>query len=231
VTEGAGTGSGSVLFVDAGSPRSRRPLDAAAVVGGLVLLVVAARAAEDRGVLGRSATTYAESLPDWARPLFNAAYVACAWYVLVVALVLLASLRERAVQALSVAVAAGAALAGATLASLVVDGRWPELLGDPSGGQLDEQFPVVGVAVLTAALLVLRPWMVISYRRLDAVLVGVLGVSAWLAGLGDPAAVLGAVGLGACAAGAVLLGLGSTSSGRGGRASSTAPRARERPCS
>ncbi len=198
------------LFVAASSPRSRRPLDVASIVGGLVLLVLAARAATaDVGPLERSVLAFSTALPGWTASLCEAAYVVCVGFGLVVVLRLALSARTRTVQLLSVAAAAASALVGAALASLIVDGRWPRLTPHLSDAPLDGDFPVVGVAVLLAVLLVLRPWLVRPLRRFDVVLAGVLCVVAWLVGLGDPVAVLGAIGLGTAAAGAVLVAIGS----------------------
>lgn len=202
-------GPASDIFLDAASPRSRRPLDAATGASGLVILVLAALAANGRGPWDGTPDRISTTFPGWTSTLFEAAYAVSACYVLVVALLLLASPRRRAPQLLSVAVAVGTALVGAVLASLLVTGRWPAV-GPPSfDGQVDDRFPVVGLSVLVAALLVLRAWMVLSLRRLDAALAGLLCVVAWPVGVGDSAAILGAVGLGACAAGATLLGIGS----------------------
>ena len=196
------------IFVDPLSPRSRRPLDAASVLLGTLGLVVAARAAESRMPFETAATTLAAALPSWTSNLFRAVYAAGAMYVAVVIVLALRAPRRHARLLLTVAGGVAAALAAATVASLVVDDRWPELTVDASARN-GQSFPTVGVAVLTAVLLTLRPWMVLSFARLDAALAGLLCVAAWAIGPAAPSAVLGALALGVGAAGAALLLLGS----------------------
>ena len=144
--------------------------------------------------------------PSGRRSSCGAAYVVAVGYVAIASLLVLRSPRRRASTATALGVAAALALAGAVVASLIVAGARPraadELLLHTVAGQ---GFPASGVAVLISLLLVLRSWMVLAFRRLDADRrrasarrrVGDRG--------GRLARVLGALALGMAAAGAALL--------------------------
>lgn len=197
------------LFVDGESRRSRRALDALLVVVGGLLALASARAAIERGPLEDAAASLASALPSWSTTLFRAAYaVGVVFVVLVVGFVVLAPRRHRALLT-SLLIACGLAVGGGVVASLVVDGRWPEVLSGGLGPDDDQGYPAVAVAALSAVLLVLRPWLVMPLRRLAAMLVAVLCVAAWVIGLTGLSGVLGAFALGAVAAGLALLLVGS----------------------
>jgi uncharacterized membrane protein YbhN (UPF0104 family)/tRNA A-37 threonylcarbamoyl transferase component Bud32 len=198
------------VFVDPDSSRSRRPLDGAAVVVGVLGLLVAAQWADAHGPLVSSLTELASSLPAWTRNLFRATYVLGTGYVIVVVILVLLTHRRRNRLLVTMAIAAVVAFVGAVLASLVVEDDWPDLSRGWTAEQAGaHEFPVVGVAVLTALLLAIRPWMVLSFQRLGVLLVGVLCLASWAAGSGTPSAVIGALAVGIGAAGVALLVVGS----------------------
>lgn len=198
------------IFIEPDRSRSRRPLDVAAVVLGILGLLFASHAANAHGDLVTSLTAIADALPGWVANLFRATYAVSVGYVVVVVLLVLRtpSLRTRLLT--SVGLSAAAALGIAVVASLVVDDSWPNLMSGwlPGHGSTSE-FPVVGVAVLTAVLLTLRPWMVLSFQRLHFALVLALAVSCWAVGSGTPSAVVGALAAGLSAAGATHVLMGS----------------------
>jgi uncharacterized membrane protein YbhN (UPF0104 family)/tRNA A-37 threonylcarbamoyl transferase component Bud32 len=67
----------------------------------------------------------------------------------------------------------------------------------------------VRVAVVTAVLLALRPWLVFSYRWFNVAVVAIQCVAAWAIGVAGPTDVLGALAVGIGAAGLALALLGS----------------------
>ena len=202
-------GRSSWFFVEGDGPRSRRPVDVAMVVGGLVLVARCARAAIDRGPLEHSAEEVAEALPNWVPALFQASYAFGAVYVAAVVVVVLATMPRRGRLAVTLVVAIVLAIAGAAVASFVVGDGWPDLNPAPIQDPTDGAFPTVRVAAVTAALLVLRPWVVLSFRQLNALIVAVECVAAWAIGIAGPPDVLGALAIGFVAAGATLVVLGS----------------------
>jgi glycosyltransferase 2 family protein len=199
----------SWYFVQVRGPRSRRPVDVALVVLGLLLTAASARAAVHRGRLEGAAVDVSDALPSWATSLFEACYALGAAYVVVVLVVVLFTARRRGRLPLTLVMAIGLSVIGAVLASIVVGDGWPDLMPSPARGQAEDNFPTVRVAAVTAALLVLRPWVVLSFRRLNVLIVAVECVAAWAIGIAGPSDVLGALALGVLAAGVTLVVLGS----------------------
>jgi len=198
------------IFVEAGSSQSRRPLDVAAVVLGTLGLLFASHSADAHGDLVTSMSTFVGALPEWASSLFRATYAVSLGYVVIVVLLVLWTPRLRTRLMATLGMAAAGALGIAIAVSLVVEQSWPDLRSGWIAGHGDTtEFPVVGVAVLTAVLLTLRPWMVLSFQRLHVLLAVVLGVACWAVGSGTPSAVIGALAAGLGAAGATHLIMGS----------------------
>jgi uncharacterized membrane protein YbhN (UPF0104 family)/tRNA A-37 threonylcarbamoyl transferase component Bud32 len=177
---------------------------------GILGLLLASHAADAHGALVTSLSSVAGALPGWASSLFRATYAVSVGYVVIVVLLVLWTPRLRTRLVATLGVAAAAALGIAIAVSLVVEKSWPDLRSGwiPGHGSTNE-FPVVGVAVLTAVLLTLRPWMVVPFQRLNVFLVVVLGVACWAVGSGTPSAVIGALAVGLGAAGATYLVMGS----------------------
>ncbi|WP_017932729.1 lysylphosphatidylglycerol synthase domain-containing protein [Nocardioides sp. Iso805N] len=180
-------------LVDPESPRARRPLDVAAAVSGILGGGIGTRMAHDNGPVQDAAARLATSLPGWTVTAGRAVYLLAAAYVVGIVLVAVASRWRHAPLSLTLLVAVPLAAAGGAVTSLVVGGH--------------ER--VVPLAALTAALFVLRAWMVEPLRRYDATLIGLLAAAAWTAGTGEPALVLSAVGWGFGGAGLGLLVAGS----------------------
>ena len=199
----------SWFFVEVRGPRSRRPVDVALVVGGLLLLALCASAATHRGPLEHSAEDLAAALPRWATGLFAASYALGAAYVLVILAVVVLTAPRRGRLPVTLLLAVALSIGGAVLASFVVGDGWPDLMPDPIDGGSDVEFPNVRVAAVTAALLVLRPWVTLTFRRLNAVIVLLSCVAAWAIGIAGPPDALGALAVGFVAAGATLVLLGS----------------------
>jgi uncharacterized membrane protein YbhN (UPF0104 family)/tRNA A-37 threonylcarbamoyl transferase component Bud32 len=199
----------SRFFVAATSTRSRRPIDVALAVVGLLTVLGCARAAEHRGVLDSAVRSVAGYLPRWATTLFDAAYAVGAVYAVgvVVAVVFTAPRRGRLPFAVLLAVAA--AIGGAVIASYVAGAGLPDI--DPGRVQSGSAhgFPTLRVAVVTAVLLVLRPFVVSSLRRFHVGVVAVQCLAAWAIGIAGPTDVLGALAIGIAAAGVTLVVVGS----------------------
>ena len=199
----------SWFFVEVRGPRSRRPVDVTLAAVGLLLVTLCAIAATHRGPFEHAAEDVAETLPDWARSLFEATYTLGAAYAIVIVAVVVFTAPRRGRLPLTLLVAVALSIGGAAVASFVVGDGWPDLLPAPIEGAADVAFPTVRVAAVTAALLVLRPWVTLTFRRLNAVIVTAECVAAWAIGIAGPPDALGALALGMLAAGATLVLLGS----------------------
>jgi uncharacterized membrane protein YbhN (UPF0104 family)/tRNA A-37 threonylcarbamoyl transferase component Bud32 len=199
----------SWYFVQVGGSRSRRPVDVALVGLGAVLSTASARAAMERGSLERSADAVADALPRWAHGLFQATYALGAAYVVVIAVVVLFTAPRRGRLPLTLVLAVGLAVVGAVVASFVVGNGWPDLVPAAAPEQPQDAFPTIRVATVTAALLVLRPWVALAFRRLNAAIVTLECIAAWAIGIAGPSDALGALSIGILAAGATLVLLGS----------------------
>ncbi|WP_036507694.1 lysylphosphatidylglycerol synthase domain-containing protein [Nocardioides sp. URHA0020] len=199
----------SRFFIAGTGARSRRPIDVALAVMGLVTVLACARAAAHRGVLDSAVSGVSDYLPRWATTLFDAAYAIGAVYAVgvVIAVVLTAPRRGRLPFAVLLAV--GAAVGGAVIASYFAGAGLPEI--DPGRVQSGSAhgFPTLRVAVVTAVLLVLRPFVVSSVRRFHVGVVTVQCVAAWAIGIAGPTDVLGALAIGIAAAGVTLVVVGS----------------------
>jgi uncharacterized membrane protein YbhN (UPF0104 family)/tRNA A-37 threonylcarbamoyl transferase component Bud32 len=199
----------SWFFVEVHGPRSRRPVDATLAAVGLLLVTLCAIAVTHRGPQHAAEDVVVETLPGWARSLFEAAYTLGAAYALVIAAVVVFTAPRRGRLPLTLLVSVAISIGGAALASVVVGDGWPDLLPGPVEGAADVAFPTVRVAAVAASLLVLRPWVTLTFRRLNAVIVTTECVAAWATGIAGPPDALGALALGMVAAGAALVLLGS----------------------
>ncbi|MDF1601981.1 lysylphosphatidylglycerol synthase domain-containing protein [Nocardioides sp. YIM 152315] len=197
------------FFVAGTGSRSRRPIDVALAVVGLLVALGCARAAAHRGLLDGAVRGVADDLPRWATALFDAAYALGSVYAIgvVVAVVLTAPRRGRLPFAVLVAV--GAAVGGAIVASYLAGAGLPEVDPGPVRSGSPHGFPTLRVAVVTAVLMVLRPFVVVSLRRFHVAVVGVQCVAAWAIGIAGPTDVLGALAIGIAAAGLTLVIVGS----------------------
>ncbi|GAA4363946.1 lysylphosphatidylglycerol synthase domain-containing protein [Nocardioides caricicola] len=193
---------------DTGS--SRRPVDlTTAVVGLLVVLVSTVAAADGDGPLDTAVRRVAAHVPDWVTNLFDAAYALGALYAGVAVVLALASSRHRKRLPVTLVVAAATGVVGVLVTSFLVGAGWPDLAPGPVRSASPDSFPTVRVAATTAVLFALRPWLVLAYRRLTALIVAVQCIAAWIIGTGGPTDVIGALGIGMAAAGIALVLIGS----------------------
>jgi uncharacterized membrane protein YbhN (UPF0104 family)/tRNA A-37 threonylcarbamoyl transferase component Bud32 len=193
---------------DTGS--SRRPVDLAiAVVGGVIVLMSTVAASDGGGPLDTAVRRVAAQVPAWVANLFDAAYALGALYAAVAVAVALATAGRRRRLPPTLLVAAATGVVGVLVTSFLVGAGWPDLSPGPVRTASADSFPTVRVAATTAVLFALRPWLVLAYRRLTALIVVVQCVAAWIIGIGGPTDVIGALGIGMAAAGIALVLLGS----------------------
>ncbi|MFC7494142.1 MULTISPECIES: lysylphosphatidylglycerol synthase domain-containing protein [unclassified Nocardioides] len=199
----------SGFFVADTDARSRRPIDVALVVVGVLVALGCARAAAHRGVLDGAVRGVADDLPRWATALFDAAYALGAAYAIGVLVAVVVTVPRRGRLPLAVVVATAAAVGGAFVASYLAGAGLPELDPGPVRSGSPQGFPTLRVAVVTAVLMVLRPFVVVTLRRFHVAVVGAQCIGAWAIGIAGPTDVLGALAIGIAGAGLALVLVGS----------------------
>ncbi|MBB3044605.1 flippase-like domain-containing protein [Nocardioides sp. LMS-CY] len=197
------------FFVAGTGSRSRRPIDVALAVVGLLIALGSARAAAHRGVLDSAVRGVAEDLPRWATALFDAAYALGSVYALVVVVIVVLTVPRRGLLPFAMLLAAAAAIGGAVVASYLAGAGLPEFDPGPVRSGSPHGFPTLRVAMVTSVLLVLRPFVVIPLRRFHVGVVAVQCLAAWAIGIAGPTDVLGALAIGIAAAGLTLVLVGS----------------------
>ncbi|WP_395691759.1 lysylphosphatidylglycerol synthase domain-containing protein [Nocardioides sp.] len=197
------------FFVQGGG-FSRRPVDLAiGVLGVLVVAVSTREVATGAGDLDAAVRHLADDLPRWLVGVFEAAYFLGFVYAAAAAVLTLLTFTRRGRLPLTLLLAAAVAIAGVLVASFLAGEGWPDLDPAPAYGASESTFPVVRIAVSAAVLLVLRPWLVLAYRRLSMTIVVIQCLAAWMIGIGGPTDVAGALGVGLAAAGIALVVFGS----------------------
>ena len=131
-------------------------------------------------------------IPSWVVNLSAATYLAGMVYAVAVVVVVLLRAPKHLRLAVTVLAAGGIAVAGSLAVAVVVEGYHAAL-----------------ISISSAVLLVLRPWVTFSFRRLHALIVAMQCIAAWAAGYAGPPEVIGAVALGTAASSAVLVAVGS----------------------
>jgi uncharacterized membrane protein YbhN (UPF0104 family)/tRNA A-37 threonylcarbamoyl transferase component Bud32 len=201
--------SPNARFFVRGSNLGRRPIDAILLALGILVALACVQAAERRGVLDDAVRHVADDLPRWVTALFDGAYTLGAAYAVVVVVAVLVTLPRRGMLPLTLLVAVGVAIAGTFVASWLAGAGWPDLDPGPVRSGSPHGFPTVRVAIVTALLLTLRPWVVLAYRRFHILIVALQCFAAWAIGIAGPTDVLGALALGIAGAGAALVLFGS----------------------
>ncbi len=199
----------SRFFIPGTGSRSRRPIDVALAVIGLLVVLGSARAAAHRGVLDTAVTSVADYLPRWATTLFDAAYAVGAVYAACVVVAVVFTAPRRGRLPFAVLLAVGAAIGGAVAASYFAGAGIPDINPGKVQSGSAHGFPTLRVAVVTSVLLVLRPFVVTSVRRFHVGVVAVQCLAAWAIGIAGPTDVLGALAIGIAAAGVTLVVIGS----------------------
>ncbi|MBZ5740015.1 lysylphosphatidylglycerol synthase transmembrane domain-containing protein [Nocardioides mangrovi] len=196
-------------FFVRGANLSRRPVDLTLLVVGVLVALSCVRAAVDRGSLDSAVRHVADDLPRWVTTLFDISYALGTVYVGLVAVAVVLTLPRRGRLPITLVVAVGIAIGATLVASLLAGAGLPELDPGPVRAGSPHGFPTLRVAMVTAALLALRPWVVLSYRRLHVLVVSVQCVAAWAIGIAGPTDVLGALAIGVAGASAALILFGS----------------------
>jgi uncharacterized membrane protein YbhN (UPF0104 family) len=197
------------LLSTEGEPRVRRARDLVRVLMGILLVFLMALNAVRFGRLQDAVTGVAETFPGWLKIAFWVGYGLGGVYAIVVALVLIARTRRNPGAARDVVLAVAGAAVVALVAMRWAEGVWPPLLPELGGDTPVRLFPIVRVAVVTAAVLAVSPHVTRPVRRFGSAMVMLVAISGFGLGFGYPSDAIAAIGVGMVAAGAVLLAFGS----------------------
>jgi uncharacterized membrane protein YbhN (UPF0104 family) len=200
--------AGYLLTTEA-EPRVRRARDLVRVLGGMLLVLLMAANTVRTGRLQESMFDFAEALPGWMRIAFWAGYGLGAVYAIALALVLMVRVRRNPGAARDLIVAVVGAFAIAILAMRWVEGVWPPLLPELGLEAPVRLFPIVRVAIMTAAVVIVSPHVTRPVRRFGSAMVLLVAISGFGLGFGLPSDAVAGIGIGMIAAGGVLLLFGS----------------------
>jgi uncharacterized protein (TIRG00374 family) len=197
-------------FVTTGeSPRVRRPRDVALAVIGVITLAAALLTVDRSAPWEVAFVELVRSSPGWVAALLGIGYVSSLVYlvVVVVALFLGGTARREALRDLGIV--AGAALVIVVVTSFLVNGEWPYVLPEIDLDNAKPRFPVTRVALVTAGLVVVSPYLARPLRRLGWVAILLTAVASVGLGYGSPMHTIGSFGIGLICAGLWLTIAGS----------------------
>lgn len=190
-------------------PRVRRAADATGVALGAFLFLWSWRSYYRVDDVDGAVSEIVSRIPDWLGGTISVLYAVGLFYVVGLFLAVMTQWRTRldALRDMILAVLATALLA-TTLVRLA-SGTWPRLLPELGLAEPISQFPMLRVAVVTSALLVVAPHLTRPLRRFGWGVILFVAAAGVGQGLGLPSSAAGAFGLGAAASGLVLLIFGS----------------------
>jgi uncharacterized protein (TIRG00374 family) len=199
-------------FVTTGNaPRVRRPRDVAAAVLGVMLLVWALFNLDRVPAWEQAFVELVQSSPGWVTALFGIAYISSLVYFVVVLISLFFGGNERRSALRDVLIASGAAVVLVVIISFLVNGEWPYVLPEIDLENPTPRFPVMRVAMVTAALGVVAPHLARPLRLVGWLAVLVTGLASVGLSYGSPMHIIGSFGIGLICAGGWLTAAGSPS--------------------
>ena len=196
------------FFISGDDARARRVSDVAVgVLGTLMILLTVLKSdqlewAED--LIG----TLVELLPSWLATTFQVVYTIGFIFALLIVVKAVAQFRSRKGLVRDLALAIGIAATVTVLLTRVVSGAWPVLF-PALIGQSGPLYPVAGVAMVSAILVVAGPELVRPFRRVGWLIVTLMFFIAIALGFGLPGDALGGLGIGFLSASVVLVVFGS----------------------
>ncbi len=182
----------------------RRTSDIFKSVIGLLLVLWAVITAGSTAAWDQAFTNLVQSGPAWVNTLLEIGYGLSLIYLLVVIGALVAGGRERRPALRDLVIVAVGAAAMATLLSFVVNGEWPYVLPELGLEDPAPRFPVLRVAMVTAVLLVVSPYLARPLRRFGWFAILTTAVASVGLSYGTPSQTLGSFGVGLLAAGLLL---------------------------
>jgi hypothetical protein len=168
----SGPADGAVqLFASAPSdPRARRPVDALRAVGYLLLVVAAALLSQLGLDLDQRLTEVLTSFPGFLRVLWLSGFwVAVGWSV---ALLLISAFRRRRSLAAEGVAAAVLAVLISVVVAAIVSGEPGDVVRRAFDSDGPPVFPPAAVAMTSAVIAVMAPFLTLPFRRFGRVLIG-----------------------------------------------------------
>lgn len=148
-------------------------------------------------------------IPDWLVGISSVVYAIMGLYALGVFIAILSQWRTRRDAVRDMVLASAVTFAVVSLSVKGVSGEWPRYLPELGRADAMAQFPVIRVAIVTAALRVVSPHLTRPMRWLGWIVIALGGLSGVALGLGLPSSILGSFAAGVIAAGLVFLVFGS----------------------
>jgi uncharacterized protein (TIRG00374 family) len=198
-------------FVTTGeSPRVRRPRDVTLSIFGLLLLTLALLTIDRHPEWEVAFVELVSTSPEWVTALFSIAYVSSLVFLVFVLIALFLGGPSRREALRDLVIVTGAALLIVVLTSFLVNGEWPYVLPEIDlESSAPPRFPVARVAVVTAALVVVSPFLTRPLRRLGWLVILLTAVASVGLGYGTPTHIIGSFGIGLFCAGLWLTIAGS----------------------
>jgi uncharacterized protein (TIRG00374 family) len=148
--------------------------------------------------------------PGWVTALFSIAYVSSLVFLLFVLFALFFGGPRRREALRDLVIVTGAALLIVVITSFLVNGEWPYVLPEIDlESSAPPRFPVARVAVVTAGLVVVSPFLTRPLRRLGWLVILLTAIASVGLGYGTPTHIIGSFGIGLFCAGLWLTIAGS----------------------
>ena len=171
---------------------------------GLFLVLWAVITAGSTAAWDQAFTNLVQSGPAWVNTLLEIGYGLSLIYLLIVIVALIAGGRERRSALRDLVIVVLGATVLATLLSFMVNGEWPYVLPELGLEDPAPRFPVLRVAIVTAVLLVVSPYLARPLRRFGWFAIITTAVASVGLSYGTPSQTLGSFGVGLLAAGLLL---------------------------
>lgn len=203
------TSKSSYFVFTAGHGRVRRARDVMRAVLGLLMIGWAVAASSSVPLWTQSLAELVAMAPEWVHVLLSVGYLVSLLYALVVTTGLLLGGKERIEAIRDVILVVVATLVLVVALSLIVNGTWPYILPEIDLQDPVPQFPVTRVALVTAILLVVAPYVTRPLRRVGWIAILVTALASVALSYGSPIHAVGSFGVGMFTAGLLLVAVGT----------------------
>lgn len=198
-----------IFAAEAHAPRTRRSIDVAVVVVGVLLIAGLILITDDRAALEEQWLAFVEDIPTWVQWFADALYLSAWIYFLflIIGLGLVARHRHDLLRDMVVALAL--TLGAAVLLTLIVSDEWPDLALFTGEGAIADSFPALSITMFTAAHATASPYLGRPLRRFGWTIILLASFASLFANLLLVRDVIGALLVGLVSAAVVHLVFGS----------------------
>lgn len=204
-----GSARGSYFVFTAGQGRVRRPRDLLKAVIGLFLVVWAVIASGSVSAWTQSLTDLVSNAPQWVHLILGTGYLMSLVYAIVVTAGLFVGGEQRGEPIRDLVLVIVFTLGLVVVLSWIVNGALPYFFPEIDLKDPVPQFPVTRVALVTAILLVVSPYVTRPLRRLGWIAILVTASAAIALSYGSPIHAAGSFGVGMLTAGLLLVTVGT----------------------